>query len=109
LSTSAAEFPGEVSGKGEFGRTRPAVSLVVRDNGCGMDTETQARLFEPFFTTKKPGQGTGLGLATVQRIVREAGGTIEVESEPGRGTSIAVFFPALESLVEGPSAAQPNP
>ena len=109
LSTSAAEFPGEVSGKAEFRRTRPAVLLMVRDNGCGMDAETRARLFEPFFTTKKPGQGTGLGLATVQRIVREAGGTIEVESEPGRGTSIAVFFPALESVVEGPSAAQPNP
>jgi signal transduction histidine kinase len=52
-------------------------------------------LFEPFFTTKKLGQGTGLGLATVQRIVSEAGGTIEVESDLGRGTSIAVFFPAI--------------
>ena len=71
------------------------MSLVVKDNGCGMDAETRARLFEPFFTTKQPGQGTGLGLATVERIVREAGGTIEVESEPGRGTSIAVFFPAI--------------
>jgi signal transduction histidine kinase len=71
-----------------------------------MDMETRARVFEPFFTTKKPGQGTGLGLATVQRIVREAGGTIEVESEPGHGTSIAVFFPAMESLVEGPSGAR---
>jgi signal transduction histidine kinase len=68
-----------------------------------MDSETRARVFEPFFTTKKPGQGTGLGLATVQRIVTEAGGTIEIESEPGRGTSIAVFFPAIartESLIE---------
>jgi signal transduction histidine kinase len=71
------------------------VSLVVSDNGCGMDVETRARLFEPFFTTKKPGQGTGLGLATVERIVGAAGGTIEVESEPGHGTSIAVFFPAI--------------
>jgi two-component system, cell cycle sensor histidine kinase and response regulator CckA len=103
LSTRAAEFPGEVSRKGEAGGSRRAVSLVVSDNGCGMDVETRARLFEPFFTTKKPGQGTGLGLATVQRIVTEAGGTIEVESEPGRGTSMAVFFPAMESLAEGPS------
>jgi two-component system cell cycle sensor histidine kinase/response regulator CckA len=71
-----------------------------------MDMETRARLFEPFFTTKKPGQGTGLGLATVERIVREAGGMIEVESEPGHGTSMAVFFPAMESLVEGPSGAR---
>jgi len=97
LSTSAAEFPGEGSSKGEIGSTRPAVLLVVRDNGSGMDVETRARLFEPFFTTKLPGRGTGLGLATVQRIVTESGGTIEVESEPGRGTSIAVFFPAIES------------
>ncbi len=107
LSTRAAEFPavssGEVSSQSEPENRRHAVSLVVRDNGCGMEVETRARLFEPFFTTKKPGQGTGLGLATVQRIVTEAGGTIEVESEPGRGTSIAVFFPAIapaESVME---------
>jgi PAS domain S-box-containing protein len=96
----------ESAGKAGPENRRRAVSLVVRDDGCGMDMETRARVFEPFFTTKKPGQGTGLGLATVQRIVREAGGTIEVESEPGHGTSIAVFFPAMESLVEGPSGAR---
>ncbi len=70
---------------------------MVKDNGCGMDAETRARLFEPFFTTKKPGEGTGLGLAMVQRIVSEAGGRIEVESEPGRGARIEVFFSAIES------------
>ena len=110
LSTRAAEFPeaslGGLCSKSEGESRRRAVSLVVSDDGCGMDRETRARLFEPFFTTKKPGQGTGLGLATVERIVREAGGTIEVESEPGRGTSIAVFFPAMESLAEGPSLAR---
>ena len=95
LSTRAAEFPSALS-KAEPGAARRAVSLVVKDDGCGMNAETRARLFEPFFTTKNPGEGTGLGLATVQRIVSEAGGTIEVESEPGRGTSIEVFFPAIE-------------
>src|ERR1035437_8942416 len=99
LSTRAAKFPeastGGLSSKSEGESRRRAVSLVVRDNGCGMDMETRARLFEPFFTTKKLGQGTGLGLATVQRIVSEAGGTIKVESDLGRGTSIAVFFPAI--------------
>ena len=95
LSTRAAEFPSEVSRKGEPGGSRRAVSLVVSDNGCGMDMETRARLFEPFFTTKKLGQGTGLGLAMVQRIVSEAGGRIEVESEPGHGSSITVFLPAI--------------
>ncbi len=106
LSTRAAEFPGELSLTGQPGGSRRAVSLVVRDNGCGMDAETRARLFEPFFTTKKLGQGTGLGLATVQRIVSAAGGRIEVESEPEHGTSIAVFFPAIESSVERPSVAR---
>ena len=99
LSTRAAEFPeaspGDLCSKSEGESRRRAVSLVVSDNGCGMDRETRARLFEPYFTTKKLGQGTGLGLATVQRIVRDAGGTIEVESEPGHGTRIAVFFPAI--------------
>ncbi len=101
LSTRAAEFPdAEIAEKssinGRVGASRRAISLAVQDNGCGMDTETRTRLFEPFFTTKKPGAGTGLGLATVQRIVSEAGGVIEVQSELGKGTLIEVFLPVLD-------------
>jgi two-component system, cell cycle sensor histidine kinase and response regulator CckA len=79
---------------------RRAIAVAVIDNGCGMNEETRARLFEPFFTTKGEGEGTGLGLATVQRIINESGGTIKVDSEPGRGTSIEVFFPSTEVSAE---------
>ena len=74
---------------------QPAVSMVVEDTGSGMDAETQAHLFEPFFTTKKAGHGTGLGLATVQRIVTESAGTIAVKSETGCGTRIEVLLPVM--------------
>jgi signal transduction histidine kinase len=91
LSTRLTELPGNPG----TGKSQPAVSLIVEDNGCGMNAETRARLFEPFFTTKKAGEGTGMGLATVQHIVSEAGGLIEVASEPECGTRIEVFLPAL--------------
>jgi two-component system cell cycle sensor histidine kinase/response regulator CckA len=76
------------------------VVLQISDDGHGMSPEVRARIFEPFFTTRteRPGtQGTGLGLATVHRIVTEVGGFIDVESAPGRGTTMTVFFPRVES------------
>ncbi|HVO21985.1 MAG TPA: ATP-binding protein [Anaeromyxobacter sp.] len=85
------------AGEGEW------VSLAVSDDGAGMSSEVKEHLFEPFFTTKPPGAGTGLGLASVYGIVRQSGGEVHVESEPGRGSTITVCFPRHH----GPGAPAP--
>ena len=72
--------------------------LEVRDTGAGMDAEVLEHLFEPFFTTKGPGQGTGLGLASVYGLARQLGGQIIVDSAPGQGSALAVCLPAKASL-----------
>jgi two-component system, cell cycle sensor histidine kinase and response regulator CckA len=88
----------------EFARTHDGavvgscVSLVVEDSGCGMTPDVLAHVFEPFFTTKPSGKGTGLGLATVYGIVKQAGGYITIDSTPGQGTRVSTYFPAVDGL-----------
>lgn len=83
---------------------RPSVELTVSDTGSGMTPETRARAFEPFFTTKPAGGGTGLGLASVARIVKAAGGDIRLDSAPGAGTSVVILLP----MAEAPRTAAPD-
>jgi CheY-like chemotaxis protein len=85
------------------------VRIEISDTGVGIDPEHLVRLFDPFFTTKPVGQGTGLGLFICKRIVHEHGGELEVESEPGRGSTFRVVLPACERAELAESAHELTP
>lgn len=87
----------------------PFIRLSVADSGTGMDAETQARALEPFFTTKGPDKGTGLGLSSIYGFLRQSGGGLRIESEPGAGTAVHLYLPPMQnpesSREEAPRAA----
>jgi C4-dicarboxylate-specific signal transduction histidine kinase len=86
---------------------QPKLVIQVQDNGCGMDVETQKKIFQPFFTTKEIGEGTGIGLAIVDKLVMELKGQIEVESVKGQGSVFRLIFNVDPKTLE-PSALEPK-
>jgi len=75
---------------------RPAVRIVVRDTGAGIDSQSLKNIFDPLFTTESPGRGNGLGLSVCLRIIETFSGTIAVTSSPGEGSSFTISLPAVQ-------------
>ena len=110
LATTRVEIDKASRARNPESQLGPYICLAVKDTGYGMDAVTVGRIFEPFFTTKDPGQGTGMGLATVYGVLKQHGGWIEVDTTPGRGTTIRTFFPlSIEGFVAASAKSESSP
>jgi PAS domain S-box-containing protein len=104
IVTLSTTFPGDDLPPGRY------IRIDISDTGVGMSSEVKQRLFEPFFTTKEIGKGTGLGLASVYGTVKNHGGSIRVQSEPGQGSTFSLFLPLLEQPLNAlPATGTPAP
>jgi signal transduction histidine kinase len=81
-----------------YGTVGDYAIITVSDNGCGMDEQTRLKVFDPFFTTKEVGTGTGLGLSMVMGIIKQHGGFIDLQSEPGKGSVFHLYLPLVETI-----------
>jgi two-component system cell cycle sensor histidine kinase/response regulator CckA len=98
IQTRSAHIDKQFIEERGYGKAGRYALLTVSDSGEGIDSETKSKIFEPFFTTKEQGKGTGLGLSMVYGIVKQNNGYIDVDSEPGRGTTFAIYLPLLEGV-----------
>jgi CheY-like chemotaxis protein len=98
LASSHHEISAEQAGLHPGLQPGPCVRLAVADTGCGVDALARQHIFEPYFSTKPPSQGSGLGLPTVNSIVEQNGGSVWLESEPGKGTTVYLLLPAASGI-----------
>ena len=109
IETSNVELGEEYVGTHPHIKTGLYVMMAISDTGCGMNAEVLSHLFEPFFTTKERGKGTGLGLSTVYGIVQQSGGSIDVSSSPGNGTTFKIYLPRANGAILPAKERAPAP
>ena len=108
IETANIEFDESSATRPRYLTPGSYVLLKVTDTGCGMSPDVQAHIFEPFFTTKEKGKGTGLGLSTVYGVIKQSGGYVLVESEPGKGTAFEVYLPRVAAAPESTKESRPS-